>query len=320
MLYVPVQSPSQKQINNGLYIKCVLFLITSIIISGLVLLLLWMNGTLWPSTSITNYQYNATGIALTVILGLCGIVFNLWVCLCFLVLTSKPTFTQKSLETLVHSAVNDYNANMDSDEEIYKRGLEHFNKKRLKHRSINREQVIFAMKREELFHFIHERFMEAFPQLALSNPTWALNNVGGVYARQLLMLITFKEYICIWGTEFAQAGFSGFFPDLNEGDVVITGTLKSAEFNSKESIAITYVFGDTSLLKNGMGRHYTLSDNCYMISFGLHKHSKIWRVFYNGIIMPYLFQNGDTKSFMIQMGDAMRGMWQWVCYRIDGGE
>jgi len=325
MLYKPVtntKKPVSSTYYNGIYIKFILLLISSIIISGLILLILWMNGTLWESSSITNYQYNTTGIVLTIILSICGIIFNLWVCLCFLVLTSKPTFTKKSLELMVHSAVNDYNKSIakHTKDQIYQRGLLYFNKKRVKYPGVDKDQIIFATKREECFKFIHKRFMLAYPKLVLKNPDWGLNNVGGIYARQLIMMINFKEYICIWGAELAQSGFSGYYPHLNEGDVVISGLLKSAEFNSEESLIATYKFGDTSELKNGRGRHYILSEGCYMISYGLHKNTQMWRVFYNGLIMPYLFQNGDTKSFLIQLGDSTRSILKWIIYRIEGGE
>lgn len=299
-----------------------LFCITSILLTGLILLLLFMNGTLWQSASITNYQYNATGIALFIVLGIIGIFFIIIIDIWYLVATSKRTFTLEELQSIVHSAVKDFNKLilLDKPNDILMRAKERFDVLILEHRTTTDMDLIEGNIMEELLEFIHGRFKESYPHLIIPNSRWAFNNVGGVYARQKLLLANFKEYLCSWGTVLEQGGFSGRFINLNEGDVMICGTILSYDPESKLCLVRKYEFGDTSFLKNGYRRHCLYSKKCYMISFALHKKSNILKTLFPGVIIPYLFQNNDAKSFWIQIGDAWKGIKLWIWYRLSGGE
>lgn len=297
---------------------CVVFFLFSSLLSGLILLLLFMNGTLWESSSSTNYQYNATGIALFIILLLIGLVVICAICIMFLVMTSSPIFTVEDLESIVHSAVNDFNLYIANQpkHKILQRAVDHFDDEIIEHynkHSLQEETLIDAQIVEELLNFIHERFTEAYPDLIIPDGRWAYNVVGGIYARQKILLANFKEYICLWGSPLPQSGFSGYFPWLNEGDVMIKGTVRSSDPESALSAYRKYEFGDTSYLKNGHRRHYTMSPNCYMASFAVHKDTQMILTFWPGI------KDSDWKSFWIQIFDACKGIRLWIMYRLAGG-
>ena len=297
---------------------CAVFFLFSSLLAGLILLLLFMNGTLWESSSSTNYQYNATGIVLFIVLLLIGLFMIGAICVMFLVMTSSPIFTVDDLESIVHSAVKKFNVYIEnqSRDKILERALDNFDDEIIdyynEHRE-EREHLIDAEIVKELLTSIHEHFTEAYPELIIQDGRWAYNVVGGIYARQKILLANFKEYICLWGSPLPQSGFSGYFPWLNEGDVMIKGTIWSSDPESRLSATRKYEFGKTSFLKNGHRRHYTMSKNCYMVSFGLHKNTQMFWTFWPGI------KDSDWKSFWIQIFDACKGIRLWIMYRLAGG-
>ena len=289
----------------------------------LVLLLLFMNGTLWEDASIPNYQYNATGIALFVVLGLVGILFSLLVCVMVLVCTSRPNFTQEQLEKLVSQAVLDAQAQTKdkSDDWWLARA-----RKRIKYPdgrgtmpAVEPQSLLETERSETLSDHVYQYLCLAFPHLAIRNSRWEFSYVGGIVARQRGIVMHFKEYVNLWGTVLPQNGYSGTFPCLNEGDVMYQGLMVSNDPEPQYAAPRVYTFGKTSRLKNGRRKHYTLSKHCYMVSFGLHEGSNLFRTLPEGLLIPYLFQNQDWRSFWIQVCDFWTGGWKWIHYRWNGG-
>lgn len=302
-----------------------LFIITSIWMGGITTMLLWMNGTIGSNSSVTNYQYNATGIGLFVFFEILALISNVILCLWFLVATSEPIFTKQDIERITHQAVNDYNQQVqahkisipDYEEQLYQRGLAHFDQEILQNSITNREKIIATMQREDLLDFIYERFKQAFPRLIVPNAKWAFNEVGGGYARQRMIFLNFCGYVCLWGSEISLTAFSGYYGSkLNEGDVMIIGDMKSGSPESEKCLVGTYKFGNTSSLVPGDRRIYWIDGGTYMISYALHEGTNMLGVFWPGAIAPYLFENHDSKSFKAQMGDALHGIWLWIIYRL----
>jgi hypothetical protein len=306
--------------------KCWVCLVVSFLgyglLGGLIVLLLWMNGTISPSTSETDYQSNGVGITLLVILGLLSLLFTLICTVWYLVETSHPTFSVDSLEQIVHSAVHDFNEAMgtESPRETLENAKNHFDSFIVNHPNTTDDILIESMKMEMLLDFIQVCFIKAMPELIVRDAEWCYNEVGGVFARQKILSVNFKEYLCIWGTPLKTQGFSGYYSHLNEGDVMIIGEIKSSDPESKLSAVCSYRFGNTSRLANGHRRYYRLSNQTYMISFGLHKKTNMLQTFWPGVIIPYLFFNNDSKSFWIQIRDAWKGIKLWLIYRIKGGK
>lgn len=242
--------------------------------------------------------------------------------LAYLIHQSKPTFTRKDLEKLVHTAVKEFdlqwNEGWDNDDKLYEKAVLHFDKTITEsykdHTGIvEREKMIEMYRIECLLKFIASKFHKRFPQDAIDSPRWAYNELGGSYARSYMLLANPCEYVTIWGTVLAKHSvFSGYYAHfLNEGDVMICGTMFSADPESELCYPRRYEFGQTSELKATRRREYSMSDNCYMLSYGLHDHSNLMKTMFVGVIFPYLFQNNDTKSFNIQMGDAYQGFKKW---------
>jgi ERG2 and Sigma1 receptor like protein len=238
----------------------------------------------------------------------------------YLIEKSKPTFSKQDLEILVHTTVKNYynNSNRDSDDVKYEKAIQYFDKsitESYKNNTgfVDQNTLIQAYDTECLLRTISQAFHEKFPDDAIDEPRWCYNEVGGAYARQLMLLANPTEYVCLWGTVLAKhSSFSGYYGNfLCEGDVVISGQIVSADPESELCCPRTYVFGQTSELKACRRREYDLSTNCYMISYGLHQKSNLITTMFVGVIFPYLFQNNDTKSFQIQFGDAMKGFMKW---------
>jgi uncharacterized membrane protein len=238
----------------------------------------------------------------------------------YLIEKSEPSFTKEQLEILVHNSVTNFNNRTpDAETSQYEKALNYFDKtitESYKNHTgiVDRTELIQAYERECLLHEIAEAFQQQYPEDAIDDPRWCYNEVGGAYARQLMLLANPTEYVCIWGTVLAKhSSFSGYYGGfLNEGDVLIDGTVISADPETTRCCPRTYIFGQTSELKEGRRREYDLSKNCYMMSYGLHQKSNLITTMFVGVIFPYLFQNNDTKSFTIQFEDATKGFVKWV--------
>ena len=285
----------------------------------LILLLLFMNGTIWEESSITNYQYNATGVALFVILGLIGLIDIGIACLWFLSATSTPTFTVSQLQLLVRKGVHDFQASKArypttlEDAEVFYQSLRKDAGPTIRQTD---KEMIEAKEQEDLFDFLAHRVILAYPHMTIPHARWGFQYCGGMVARQRFLLLNGREYLCIWGTTLPQSGSSGIFPDVLEGDVIIKGEIQSHEPESKRSLVRTYRFGDTSYLRNGVRRHCLYSKDCWMISFGLHVKTDMFRAAFTALLLPFWLINYDYHSFWIQAHDFVYGYYVWLCARL----
>ena len=287
--------------------------------AGLILLLLFMNGTLWEESSTTNYQFNATGIALFVILGLLGMFVIMALCVWFLMATSYATFTQVQLEMIVRRAVADFRGPVSLAD-----ALSHYDSSSAKagdEQYSSKEEWIEASTWDLNHRLLAQRVRQAFPHVTLPAPGhWGFQH-GGIVARQQLLLIHGREYLCLWGTELEQIGFSGVFYYLpREGDIVYSGTIRRQEPTS--SLIRTYKAGQTATLRGGQRLHCHYSKRCFMLSFGLHQGSNMFRTACSSLFMPYWFVNYDFQSFWVQVCDFYHGflLWLWVRLYLDDDE
>ncbi len=138
----------------------------------------------------------------------------------------------------------------------------------------------------------------AHPGQILKKPKWAWNNVGGIYARFMLLHCSLKEYVGIFGTNSDQAGFSGEYAKMNVYDIMLSGRMLSYDAPSKKSLPLVYLAGDISLLKKKETRVYTMDKHSYMIDYG---RGNVPAAFWSGVIAPYLFVNHDKFSTKQQL-------------------
>ena len=258
-------------------------------------------------------------IILSVFIWFGAAILWLW----FVAATSCPTFEVSDLETLVHQAVKDFPGLPGDDTQQYLDATRYYESEITdgKNGRIANADLIEAYRVECLLAFIAQRFREKYPKDAVKDSKWCINEVGSVYARQLILIANPREYVCLWGSVLEQEGFGGAYGgNLDEGDVMITSQMESSDPESKRAAPRTYLFGDTSLLKPYRRRHYHLGKNCYMMSFCVHAKSNLIFAFFPGIILPYLFENHDTISFKIQMGDALKGFRMWLSHQMERKE
>ena len=295
------------------------FVLGGSLTAGLVVLLLFMNGTLWPAYSTTNYQFNTTGTILFVLLLLVGLVVIGFICLYYLMVTGKPTFTVEDLEFIVKTCVDDATEfyKTDTDAAALTRAARHF--KYDSHGVVKQKDLIEGIRMEETLFHIESMFNATFPHVALRNSDWCFNRIGGITPRQKMTLLHPKEYVCLWGTVLEQQGFSGCFPHLNEGDVMINGVMDSNDPESFQCIPRRYTFGQTSYLNNTTRRHFYMGRHCYMLSFGLYNGSNLLRTIFSALITPYLFEHNDWISFWVQICGFCRVTSLLVQYRLAGG-
>lgn len=292
-------------------------LIVSSTLTIVTLLVLFMNGVLWESHSIPNYQFNMNGIVLTIILYLAGFVLSLYLVVKYLVWTYKGCFDRTKLEniTLHYKKVFDINMSKISDEEKLKRAREFFQRSE----KMTDDSLMEHWLMEQWLSYVRMKLLEKIPYMGTQNSKWVYSYIGGVTARQTTILMHPCEYLVLWGTTLPQEAFSGVFTELNEGDTVISGTLRSTEPESRLSIPRTYTMGKTSRLRNNKRKHYTMSKNCYMISFALKKNTSMLSTMGVGLLWPYFFQNYDFYSFHWQLRDFTIGSLNWMKYRMMGG-
>ena len=175
------------------------------------------------------------------------------------------------------------------------------------HGSITSARFLDSYHDEMLMSFLHQRLFHAFPGKILEHPRWVYQNTGGIYARQLLLLLNANEYLCLWRTELPQSGFSGYLGNyVHEGDVLISGEIQSSDPESKLSAVRSYRFGQTSLLEPGRRRQYTLGARTAMLSFGMR--SNMGTCLWTGLLAPFLFANQDWRSFKGSLEDARASM------------
>lgn len=145
-------------------------------------------------------------------------------------------------------------------------------------------------------------FKEAYPDLVYDQSSWMFNNVGGTYANTIIIYCSPTEYLVIWGTSLRAGGrFSGYYPFMNEFDVMITGRMLSHDVESKGHLVVEYkpvmqngkvneTTVDTSNLKPSNVRSYTLEEYTYMVSYA---QGNMIKAFGPGAIMPGIFVSQD---------------------------
>lgn len=290
--------------------------------TGLVFLLLWMNGTVGESSSLTNYQYNATGIILFIFLGLLGLFINFCLAVWFLIATGCPLLQIEELQWVVKNAINEWTLHKKtfSKAEKLRYARVYFGavlpSPDLHQGHVESEDdLIDAYETEQLLERVFQGIFVMYPELAQPTTEWAFNDTGDLIARQKMSILHLKEFACIWGVETEDGGYGGTFP-LMEGDVLINGTMTSYEPDAGRSVERIYVPGDTSFMFNRQRRKCKLSKRCYMLSFSLYYRTNMLTCFFSALLIPYLCRNHDSKSFWIQFHDFYNGFWRWMAYRL----
>jgi hypothetical protein len=274
------------------------------------------------TTENTTTSISWKWILLYFLIGFVVLVIVLILFLRYLMWKSKPTFTVEELEHIVHKAVRDFDElhqNYAPDDVVAQ--AKHYYEPEItngKNGSITDETLIECYLLEMKLKFIHDRFIAAFPGKILTDfSRWGYQNIQGVSARQLVLLCTPVEYLCIWVISLESNGFSGAFPKLNEGDVMISGQVDSSDPETRLSAARSYTFGQTSRLEPGRRRTQHIKKNTAMLSFGLHDSTMIGSTFWNGVIGPFLFENNDSKSFWIEIEDSAKSTWSWIVQTLN---
>ncbi|MFZ9596437.1 MAG: hypothetical protein ACO3A2_10210 [Bdellovibrionia bacterium] len=180
-----------------------------------------------------------------------------------------------------------------SEMELRLRASQYFNEP-----SLEAKDILVAYRTEMILMRLHQTLLEKYPDKILKNPTWVWNNVGGVYARFLVLYCSFKEYLGLWGSSIKQAGFSGVYPHIEFYDIVLSGEMKSNSAQSQKSLPKIYHAGDVSLLSRNESRFYSLDKFTYMIDYG---RGRIAEGFWQGVLSPFFFANHDASSLKEQL-------------------
>lgn len=144
-------------------------------------------------------------------------------------------------------------------------------------------------------------FKEKYPNLIYDQSKWMFNSVGGIYANTIILYCSPDEYVVIWGTSLKSYGkFSGYYPFMNEFDVMMRGEMLSHDVDLKGHAQVVYkpimqngVMNktvDTSNLIPGNVRSYSLEPYSYMVSYA---QGNMVKAFGPGAIMPGIFVNQD---------------------------
>lgn len=165
-----------------------------------------------------------------------------------------------------------------------------------------------SYKTELVNAFVLKEFKERYPHLIYDRSKWMFNSVGGIYAHMIILYVSPKEYIVLWGTTLqADNKFSGYYPFMFEADVMVRGTMQSNDLDNFGHASVIYqpikqdgAFSntvDTSNLIRKNVRAYNLADHTYMISYA---QGNIAKAFLPGAVMPGIFVNQDWAGLKLR--------------------
>lgn len=254
----------------------------SLLISTLFFLIL----TMWNQTLWAKYQFNIEKIQATVREA---------------VLEADQIITHLSDKELHFFATTYFNPYMNE--------IASFNRERPE--SINLDE---AYKTEMVIAKTVEIFKKRYPTLIYDQSEWMFNSVGGIFANMIVLYCSFSEYIVIWGTsEKSKGKFSGYYPFMNEFDVMIRGEMSSHDVESGGHLSIHYrpliqdgkTGGtvDTSNLKPSNVRSYSLERYTYMVSYA---QGNMFYAFLPGAIMPGIFFSQDFKGMYLHFKECLK--------------
>jgi hypothetical protein len=171
-----------------------------------------------------------------------------------------------------------------------------------------------AYKTELVNAFVLKEFKETFPDLIYDQSKWMFNSVGGIYANMIILYCSPKEYIVLWGTTLRSDNkFSGYYPFMNEFDVMVRGQMQSHDLAATGHAAVIYRpviqdgivahTVDTSNLVPENVRSYNLAAYTYMVSYA---QGNILRAFFPGAIMPAIFVNQDWAGLYSHIKESVK--------------
>ncbi len=164
--------------------------------------------------------------------------------------------------------------------------------------------LVESYKTELVNAFVLKEFKDTFPELIYDKSEWMLNSVGGIYANMIILHCSPKEYLVLWGTTLeADNKFSGYYPFMNEFDVMVRGEMQSHDLRAPGHASVIYrpkfqdghaaTTVDTSNLIPNNERVYNLMPHTYMVSYA---QGNILKAFVPGAIMPGVFVNQDWSG------------------------
>jgi hypothetical protein len=161
--------------------------------------------------------------------------------------------------------------------------------------------------------FVLKEFKERYPRLIYDQSKWMFNSVGGIYANMLMLYCSPKEYIVLWGNTLqADNKFSGYYPFMNEFDVMVRGEMQSHDLNAPGHASVIYrpnlqdgqraTTVDTSNLIPKNVRAYNLKAHSYMVSYA---QGNILKAFVPGAIMPGIFVTQDWSGLFSHIKEGI---------------
>jgi hypothetical protein len=176
------------------------------------------------------------------------------------------------------------------------------------------EGRVEAYKTDLVNAYVLAVFKQRYPKLIFDQSKWMFNSVGGIYANMIILYCSRTEYIVLWGTTLASHGvFSGYYPFMNEFDVMTRGRMLSHDVDAPGHAAVIYEpikqdgvnseTVDTSNLIPGNVRSYTLQPYTYMVSYA---QGNMAKAFVPGAIMPGIFVNQDWGGMFSHFSEALK--------------
>ena len=173
--------------------------------------------------------------------------------------------------------------------------------------------LVESYKTELTNAFVLKEFKENYPRLIYDESKWMFNSVGGIYANTLILYCSPKEYIVLWGTTLrADNKFSGYYPFMNEFDVMVRGRMESHDLDGPGHASVVYQpmlqdntessTVDTSNLVPKNVRAYNLGEHTYMVSYA---QGNILKAFVPGAIMPGIFINQDWGGLFSHIKESL---------------
>lgn len=180
--------------------------------------------------------------------------------------------------------------------------------------------MVESYKTELTNAFVLKEFKDNYPHLIYDESKWMFNSVGGIYANTLILYCSLNEYIVLWGTSLrADNKFSGYYPFMNEFDVMVTGRMESHDLKGSGHAPVIYrpmlqdnVLSktvDTSNLIPKNVRAYNLAEDTYMVSYA---QGRILKAFIPGAIMPGIFVNQDWGGLFSHVKESISSFIQTV--------
>lgn len=161
------------------------------------------------------------------------------------------------------------------------------------------ENMVLAYRAEMVINTVYHALKNAYPREIVDAPLWVWNNVGGVFARMAILSCSVSEYLAVWGADLPQAGFSGYYPEMEVYDIMMLGKMRSYGLRSRQSNPVIYTPGGRiSVLKKRETRQYNFDSYTYMMDYG---RGTIPAAFWQGIIAPYIFTSHDWDSLFGQL-------------------